>query len=67
MITENMRKSFDQAASSAVANAQAMIRANPEMLPTEAYKLAFAFTMELWVTSFIMQLEFLARTNGDQQ
>lgn len=65
MITDGMRKSFDQAADSAVKNAQAMLRANPEMLPTEAYSLAFAFTMELWVTSFIIQCKLMVHNHHD--
>lgn len=66
-ITDNMRKSFDDCANGAIDAAQAMIKANPDIKPTDAYRLAISFAMELWVTSFMMQIEFIARNYKEKE
>lgn len=60
-VTPEMRASFDKVAVGAVVAAQKMLRANPTLNPTDAYRLAFAFALEqyvmLMVTSYQVQLD----------
>lgn len=56
-VPPQIRKRLDTLADEAVKRAQEMIKANPEISPTLAYKLAFTWQLEQWTIELNTKFE----------